>query len=59
MSDKPISDEVRAFFSKIGRKSGEKLRDERGSSYFSKISKMRKTFGRQKKVSTSSEEYEL
>lgn len=43
---------VSAYFRKIGSNSGKKLLAERGPEYFSKISKMRKSFGRQKKVQT-------
>ena len=47
---KNIPIEVSNYFKKIGSKSGKKLLAERGPEYFSRISKMRKTFGRQKKV---------
>lgn len=50
MTKEPIHDEVRKYFQKIGRISGRKLFKERGSKYFSRISKMRKTHGRQKKT---------
>jgi hypothetical protein len=49
-----IPEEVRRYFSKIGKKSGDKLFKERGSSYFSEISKKRKTHGRQKSKESSS-----
>lgn len=48
--NKDVSPEISEYFRKLGRKSGKKLMAERGSEYFSKISKLRKTFGRQKKV---------
>ena len=47
--NKNVPAEVSEYFRKIGKKSGKKLLEERGKEYFSKISKMRKTFGRQKK----------
>lgn len=54
---KNVPAEVSAFFSPIGKANGKKLFQDRGSEYFSKISRMRKTFGRQKK--DSSEEHTL
>lgn len=52
-----ISEEVHNYFSEIGKKSGNKIKQEveagvRPKDYFSKISKMRKTFGRQKKIAS-------
>ena len=49
MANKNTPPEVSAFFHDIGKRNGKKLFEERGSKYFSNISKMRKTFGRQKK----------
>ena len=46
MSKMKLTPEVREFFAEIGRRNGEKLMQERGSEYFSKISKMRKRYGR-------------
>lgn len=51
---KDVPAEVSAYFRQIGKKSGQKINKEiasglRDKDYFSKISKMRKTFGRQKK----------
>lgn len=48
--------EVTAFFSKIGKMSGEKVKREiaegkRPADYFSRISKMRKRYGAQKETS--------
>lgn len=53
-----IPDEVHEYFSNIGKKSGNKLKEEiasgiRDKDYFSKISKMRKSFGRQKSPTES------
>lgn len=47
-----ISPEVRAYFQEIGRKRGNALKEKHGSAYFSRIAKMRKTYGRQKKDET-------
>jgi hypothetical protein len=49
--NKNIPPEVSDYFRKIGSKSGKKLLAERGPEYFSRISKMRRRFGRQKAVS--------
>jgi hypothetical protein len=49
MSNKNIPPEVSEYFRKLGEKSGKKLLAERGPEYFSRISKLRKTFGRQNK----------
>lgn len=49
MTNKNVPPEVSAFFREIGVRNGKKLFEDRGSEYFSKISKMRKTFGRQVK----------
>lgn len=53
MADKKIDPKVREFFSTIGKKSGNKIKQEiaegkKPADYFSRISKMRKTHGRQK-----------
>lgn len=52
---KQVPDEVRKWFSHIGKKSGNKIKSEveagkRPADYYSRISKMRKTHGRQKTV---------
>jgi hypothetical protein len=47
---KNLDPAVLAFFQDIGHKSGSKLRDERGSEYFSRISRLRKHPGRKKKA---------
>lgn len=52
---KNVPPEVSAWFREIGRKSGRKILAERGPEYFSRIAKMRKTFGRQKKVDEKEE----
>lgn len=51
-----VPSEVSAFFAEIGRKNGKKLMEERGSEYFKNISKMRKRFGRRKKVEETPKE---
>lgn len=53
MESKQVPPEVRKWFSDIGKKSGNKIKDEvasgkRPADYYSRISKMRKTHGRQK-----------
>jgi len=48
--NKNISPEVRKYFQEIGRKRGLALKEKYGSDYFKKIAAMRKTHGRQKKV---------
>lgn len=50
--------EVSAYFTELGRKSGQKLREERGSEYFKKISAMRKNpWGRKSgKIDDNAEE---
>jgi hypothetical protein len=58
MTKQGVPTEVSNYFKKIGSKSGKKLLAERGPEYFSKISRMRHSFSRQKKV-TSSEEYTI
>lgn len=60
MTNNDVPPEVSAYFKKIGQKSGQKIRDEvksgkRDPNYFSKISKMRKQYGRKAKVKTSEE----
>lgn len=47
---KYVDPKVSEYFRKIGSKSGKKLLAERGPEYFSRISKMRKVHGRQKKT---------
>ena len=47
MTSNTVPLEVSNYFSSLGRKSGKKLLKERGPEYFSKISKMRKTHGRE------------
>ncbi len=55
MKSANVPPEVSTYFREIGRKSGKKLMEERGSEYFSKISKLRKTHGRQGQLSHHTE----
>lgn len=53
---KQLPDEVRAFFSAIGKKNGDKLMKERGSEYFKAIAAKRKRpFGKPRKTTKPAE----
>lgn len=44
-----VTPELSAYFSKLGKKGGDKLLKERGREYYRMIAAKRKTHGRQKK----------